>query len=203
MTGVHRPLAELDADLDWIRASPSVTGRLEMIVRRPAVDEREVLERGVLDLDDGLVGDGWRERPSSRRPDRSAHPDAQIAIMNARAIAVIAPDRARWPLAGDQLFVDLDLSADNLPAGTRLRIGLTELEVTSLPHTGCRKFAERFGIDALRFLSTAEGKRLKLRGIYARVVAPGEIRAGATVERIARPVSSVATAEREERPARP
>lgn len=155
-----------------------------MIVRRPVVSEREVLEEGQLDPDQGLVGDTWRTRPSSRTPDRSPHPDMQLNIMNARVIDLLAQERARWPLAGDQLYIDLDLSDANLPPGTRLAIGSAVIEVTAQPHTGCKKFVERFGLDAVNFVNSPLGKSLHLRGVNARVVRPGTIRAGDLVRKL-------------------
>ena len=180
----HLTTAELEAGLAAIRQSPRDGGTLELIVRRPAVDGREVLAEGELDLQQGLVGDTWSERGSSRMPDRSPHPDMQLNIMNARAIALIAQEKTRWPLAGDQLYIDLDLSDANLPAGTRLAIGTAVIEVTAQPHTGCQKFRARFGTDAHKFVNSPVGKELHLRGINARVVQPGTIRAGDTVSKL-------------------
>jgi hypothetical protein len=180
----HRSLAELQAGLGHVRAAPRALGRLEMIVRRPAVDAREELEVGELTCEEGLVGDGWRHRSSSRTPDRSAHPDMQLAIMGARAVELVAGDRARWALAGDQLFLDLDLTAENLPPGTRLELGTALLQVTPQPHTGCAKFLTRYGADSLRLLGSPEGRRLRMRGIYARVVRPGVVRRGDAVRRL-------------------
>lgn len=155
-------------------------------MRRPAAGEREVLQEGQLDVDEGLVGDTWKKRVSSRRPDKSPHPDMQLNVMNARAIGLVAQEKERWPLAGDQLFVDLDLSEANLPAGTRLAMGSAVIEVTSQPHTGCQKFAERFGLDAVKFVNSPVGKELHLRGINARVVQPGTIRAGDIIRKVGR-----------------
>jgi hypothetical protein len=180
----HLTQEELEAGLEEIRRAPRDGGVLELIVRRPAVDEREVMEEGELREVEGLVGDTWSVRGSSRTPDGSAHPDMQLNIMNSRVIALLARDRGRWPLAGDQLFIDLDLSAENLPAGARLALGSAVIEVTAQPHTGCKKFAARFGLDALKFVNSPEGKRLRLRGINARVVQPGVIRVGQLAERI-------------------
>jgi MOSC domain-containing protein YiiM len=182
----HLTTEELDAGLDEIRRSPRDDGTLVLIVRRPQVEEREVLETGELCLRDGLVGDSWKLRGSSRSADGGAHPDMQINIMNARAIAHIAQDEARRPLAGDQLFVDLDLSVLNLPAGTRLAIGEAIVEVTDQPHTGCKKFVARFGLDAMQWVNSEIGKQLRLRGLNARVVQPGTIRTGDIVRKVAK-----------------
>lgn len=171
-------LDELEKGRDAILASPKAEGEVMMIVRRPDVDVREVLDEGQLDLTDGLVGDTWKRRPSSRTSDGSPHPDMQLNVMNARVVDLLAGARDRWPLAGDQLYVDLDLSYENLPPGTQIALGTAVIVVTDQPHTGCKKFAARFGLDALRFISTPEGKRLNLRGINARVIQPGVVRVG-------------------------
>ena len=179
----HLNMEELEEGLDEIRRSPKDNGVLKMIVRRPAVDEREVLEIGELDLEEGLRGDNWKARGSTMTADGSAHPDAQLNVMNSRVIALLAQDRERWQLAGDQLYVDLDLSAENLPPGSRLAIGSALIEVTALPHTGCKKFAERFGADATRFVNSSAGKELKLRGVNAKIVQPGVVRVGDAVRK--------------------
>ena len=155
----HLTMAELEAGLDAIRQSPKDEGVLELIVRRPRSDEREVLQQGELDLVKGLVGDSWKMRSSSRTPDGSAHPEMQLNIMNSRVIALVAQDKDRWQLAGDQLYVEMDLSAENLPAGTRLAIGSAVIEVTPQPHTGCNKFVSRFGLDAMKFVNSPVGQR--------------------------------------------
>ena len=180
----HLSMAELEAGLDEIRRSPSDGGVLELIVRRPREDDREVLEEGELDASDGLVGDNWKSRRSSRTPDGSPHPDMQLNVMNVRAIALLAQSKDRWPLAADQLFVDLDLSEENLPPGTRLCVGEAVIEVTPQPHTGCKKFVSRFGPDAMKFINSPAGRRFHLRGINARVVRPGTIRVGDAVRKI-------------------
>ena len=131
----------------------------------------------------GIVGDNWCTRGSSKTKDGAAHPDMQINIMNARAIALVAQDRDRWALAGDQLYLDLDLSVANLRAGTRLAIGSAILEVTSLPHTGCKKFTERFGLDAMKFVNSDLGRDLRLRGHNSLVVQAGVIRPGDMVSK--------------------
>lgn len=174
----HLSWDELAAGLDEIRKSPRDEGELQLIVRRPDIEQREVLIEGQLDRDVGLVGDTWNRRGSSRTPDESPHPDMQLNIMNARAIALLAQDKDRWQLSGDQLFIDLDLSRENLPAGTRLALGSAVIEVTNQPHTACGKFAARFGPHATKFVNSPEGKQLNLRGINAKVVQPGTIRVG-------------------------
>jgi hypothetical protein len=180
----HLTREALEAGLDEIRRSPRGTGRLEMIVRRPRAGEREVLAEGLLTLEDGLVGDSWKRRAGPRTPDRTGQADTQLNVMNARAIALIAQDRSRWPLAGDQLFVDLDLAGEHLPAWTKLAIGTAVIEVTDEPHTGCAKFVQRFGVEAMKFVNSAIGRRLNLRGVNARVVQAGTIRAGDAVTRL-------------------
>jgi hypothetical protein len=182
----HLTMEELEAGLDEIRQAPTDEGVLRLIVRRPRVDEREVLEEGELHPSEGLVGDSWKFRGSSRTLDGSSHPDMQLNIMNARVIALVAGDKGRWQLAGDQLFIDMDLSAENLPAGTRFSLGSAIVEVSSQPHTGCQKFVSRFGLDAVKFVNSPMGKELHLRGINAKVVQPGMIRVGDVARKIAK-----------------
>ena len=180
----HLTRAELDAGLPAIRVSPADVGTVELIVRRPAMGEREVLEVGDLDPVVGLVGDTWSVRESRRTPDRSPHPDMQLNVMNARVSALLAVDPERRSLAGDQLHVDLDLSTENLPPGTRLALGTAVIEVTDQPHNGCAKFSERFGPEAVRWVNSPEGKALHLRGINARVVQAGTVRAGDRIRKV-------------------
>lgn len=181
---IHPTRAELEAGLDHIRQSPADGGTLAMIVRRPASDRREVLAVAELDLVNGLVGDNWRARGSRSTPDGAANPEMQLNVMNARAIALVARHRDRWPLAGDQLYVDFDLSVSNLPPGTRLAVGTAVIEVTAVPHTGCAKFTQRFGADAMKFVNSPAGRSLNLRGLNAKVVQPGAIHAGDTVRKL-------------------
>lgn len=180
----HLTMAELEAGLDAIRQSPKNESVIAMIVRRPQVDAREVLEEGELDLVEGLVGDSWKVRRSSRTPDGSAHPDMQLNVMNARVIALLAREKDRWPLAGDQLFIDFDVSSENLPPGTRLALGSAVIEVTNQPHTGCKKFEARFGLDALKLVNSPVGRQLQLRGVNAKVAQPGVIRVGDLVKKL-------------------
>lgn len=180
----HLTKEELEAGLHEICRAPRTDGTLEMIVRRPRMGEREVLAEADLDLAVGLVGDNWKSRGSRSMADGSANPEMQLNLMNARVIALLAQTRERWALAGDQLFVDLDLSEDNLPAGTRLAIGSAMIEVTPVPHTGCVKFVQRFGSEAKEFVNSPTGKLLRLRGLNAKVVQPGTIRVGDTVQKL-------------------
>src|SRR5712691_8780172 len=181
----HLNTAELEAGLGEIRRAPKDEGTLELIVRRPQVDEREILDCGELSLELGLVGDSWITRGSSRTPDGSPHPDMQLNIMNSRATALVAEHKDRWQLAGDQLYLDLDLSEENLPAGSRFAIGAAVIEVSPQPHLGCRKFVSRFGLEAMQFVNSPLGRQLRLRGINARVVSAGVIRVGDVVRKIA------------------
>ncbi len=180
----RRTVAELEAGLEEIRRSPDTAGVLALIVRRPAIDAREVLESGELDESLGLVGDTWNVRPSRRTDDGGPHPDMQLNVMNARVAALVAGPVERWPLAGDQLYVDLDLSETNLPPGTRLALGDAVIEVTAQPHTGCAKFSGRFGADALRFVNEPGGRALRLRGMNARVVSGGTVSRGDPVTKL-------------------
>jgi hypothetical protein len=177
------PARDLDQYLDLVLASPRDGAPLELIVARTGPGEREVLVKAVLDAEDGLVGDGWLVRGSRSRPDGSANPAAQLTLMSTRVLAAIEPDRSRWPLAGDQLLLDLDLSETNLPAGTRLTVGDAMLEVTDLPHTGCAQFSARFGADALRWISTPTGRANRMRGMYVRIVTGGTVRVGDIVRK--------------------
>ena len=179
----HLSLAELEAALPTLQ-SPKDAGTLDLIIRRPAVGRRDVLDVAELDLTTGLVGDTWNLRSSSRTGDGSPHPDMQINVMNSRVIALIAGEQSRWGLAGDQLYVDLDISEDNLPPGTRLAIGSAIIEVTAQPHTGCVKFVQRFGVDAMKFVNAPKNRQLHLRGINARVAVPGTIRRGDGIRKI-------------------
>jgi hypothetical protein len=178
--------AELEAGLVDVASSPSGTGTLDLVVRRPAVDVREVLAEGVLDLHEGLVGDSWTQRSSRFTDDGSPHPGRQLTLMNSRFAQLVSGAREAWPLAGDQLFVDLDLGVEALPVGTRLAIGATAvIEITDQAHTGCVKFAERYGKDAHQLVWSPEGTARRLRGAYARVISPGVIRPGDPIRRTA------------------
>lgn len=182
----YRTMAELELGLEHICQSPADEGVLTLIVRRPAEGQREVLAEGMLDLDNGLAGDGWRVRRLKRTAEADpAFRDNQVTLMNTRVIDLLAQSKVRWPLAGDQLYVDLDLSVANLPPGARLAIGAAVVEVSALPHTGCQQFKARFGLEALKFVnSEAAGRPLRLRGLNARVVQPGMVHAGDAVRKV-------------------
>jgi len=181
---LHLSLAELEADVPTIALSPADRGVLRGIVIRPVTDQRTSLARCELSPELGVHGDNWALGCWKSLPDGRPHPDVQVAIMNARAIALIAQDADRWPLAGDNLFADLDLSSENLPVGQRLAIGTAKLEITAEPHNGCRKFAARFGVDAHKFVNSDVGKRLHLRGIYARIVQRGFVSVGDVIQKL-------------------
>jgi hypothetical protein len=179
----HPTAAALADGLDDIRRSPRDHGRVDLIVRRPAVNAREVLTEARLERAQGLVGDTWPVRPSGMTGDRSPHPDLQLTLMNGRVAALVAGGQERRPLAGDQLYVDLDLSEANLPPGTRLELGSAVIEISDKPHRGCAKFADRFGREALRFVNSPVGRELRLRGVNARVVVSGTVRVGDAIRK--------------------
>ena len=175
---------DLDAALPLVTSAPRDVGRVELLVRRPAEDQREVVDIIGLTPETGMDGDTWATRPSSRTPDKAAHPDMQLTLMNARFVSVVAGPRERWPLAGDQVYVEFDLSHEHLPAGTRLALGDAVIEITDQPHTGCAKFTQRFGLDAMRFVNSELGLANRLRGANAKVVAPGVVRVGDAITRL-------------------
>jgi hypothetical protein len=180
----HTSMSELLAHLDDVHQSPRDGGRVDMIVVRPISGERRVLEVGELSEKGGLHGDRWADGCWKSLPDGSPDPSAQITIMNSRLAQLVANDLTRWPLAGDQLYADLDLSYENLPVGQRLVVGTAVLEITEELHKGCAKFRARFGDDALKFISNEEGRRLNLRGIYAKVVQAGVVKMGDEIRKI-------------------
>ncbi|HEY6058361.1 MAG TPA: hypothetical protein VIV06_10025 [Candidatus Limnocylindrales bacterium] len=175
---------DFDSFLPVIDRAPRDVGRLELIVRRPSVDAREVVGEGRVDPALGLIGDGWATRGSRHTPDGSADPATQLTLISVRVLTAIEPDRSRWPLAGDQLYVDFDLSADRLAAGSRLAIGEAIVEVSDVPHTGCAKFGARFGSDALRWINSPTGRSYRMRGLNARIVVAGSVRVGDAIRRL-------------------
>lgn len=177
-------LEQLKTQLNHIQASPKESGRVLLIVRRPTTEEREVIAQGRLIPASGLEGDNWRERGSTAMTDGSANPEAEITLMNSRVIQALTQDETRWALAGDQFFVDFDLSEENIPAGSRLAMGSAILEVSPLPHNGCKKFSARFGVDALKFISMAENKPLRMRGINAKIIQAGDVKQGDPIRKM-------------------
>lgn len=180
----HVPVAERAPDRDFspflahLEASPKDHGRLEGLVIRPTRETRQVVDEARVDVERGVVGDNWLARGSSSSPDGAARLDSQVTLINTRMLAAIEPDESRWPLAGDQLYVDLDLSLENLPIGARLTVGDVILEVSPEPHTGCAKFSARFGSDALKWTNSPRGRELRMRGMNATVIRGGVIRVG-------------------------
>jgi MOSC domain-containing protein YiiM len=178
---MHRTTADLEALLDDILAAPKDSGPIEMIVRRPGENEREVVRSGELTTDGGLLGDNWIDRV-----DESGDPyfPAQLTLMNARVAEAVAATRERWPLAGDQIYVDMDISHENLPAGSRIRVGDAVVEISGVPHTGCAKFSGRFGKEALRFVNVGPGRDNRFRGVNAFVVEGGSFAVGDKVTKL-------------------
>lgn len=179
-----RTLPHMETYLDVIREAPGDEGSVALIVARPDTNERELLEQCELHLEHGLVGDNWKNRGDKHTADGKADPGRQLTLMGVRAIDAIADSEDKWPLAGDQFFVDFDLSVENLPPGAHLGLGEAVVEVTDLPHLGCRKFADRFGKDATKFVNSDAGKALNLRGINAKVVKPGRVAKGDKVRKL-------------------
>ena len=177
----HLTTPELRDGLSEILRSPKDNGTLQGIVIRPSHGARCELTSCDISLEGGVHGDHWAKGCWKSTEDGRPHPDVQICIMNARCIALIAQDRANWAPAGDNLFIDMDLSPDNLPPGQQLVIGTAVIEITDTPHNGCASFIERYGRDACVFVNTGDGKRHRLRGIYARVVQDGQVSVGDTV----------------------
>ena len=174
----HATTVQLEASLDHLNEAPRDAGTIEMIVRRPNDDLRETLDSAEVTVDGGLDGDNWKDRGDT------PNYEAQITIMSSRYADLIATSRERWPLAGDQIYVDLDLSVTNLPPGTRLAVGEAVVEVSATPHTGCAKFKERFGRDALRFANSEMGREMRLRGVNTRVIESGRVATGDTIKKV-------------------
>lgn len=184
---MHRSIDDLTEGLEYLLDSPAAAGVVEMIAARPAEDQRELLTTAKLDTEIGLVGDSWKARGAGHTEDGSADRKAQLTLMNSRVIDLVAGERHRWALAGDQLYVDLDLSQQNLPPGSRLQIGDAVIEISDKAHTGCKKFASRFGAEALRFVNTGVGRDARFRGVNAFVVKSGEIGVGDSVLKLTEP----------------
>jgi hypothetical protein len=180
----HLSRLALEAGLDHIRRSPRDEGTVELIACRPDNFRRQVLEEAVLDCAEGLIGDNWRVRGSRHTPDGSPLLAQQVTVTNCRVTSLVAVERERWALCGDQFYVDLDLSQENLPAGTRLAIGSAVIEVSAKPHVGCWKYDARFGRDAMRFVNSKAGRAQRLRGFCASIVVGGTVRTGDIVRKV-------------------
>lgn len=180
----HIGLLEIEKRKDWLLAAPSDSGRVEMLVVRPAVNQRESLPRVMFSMQQGVVGDNWQAACWKKLADGRSDPEVQVAIMNARMIELLTDDKSQWPLAGDQLFVDFDLSVANLSVGDRLQVGAAILEITAEPHRGCGKFKRRFGEDALAYVNSTMGDAQRLRGVYARIVSTGEVAVGDCIRKV-------------------
>lgn len=177
-------IEQLRAGLSEVEASPHDNGTVEALVIRPGENLRTIVNSVTVCSEQGVHGDSWSKGCWKKLPDGSPHPDVQVAIMNSRMIDLAAGSQELWSAAGDNLFVDMDLSKENLPSGQKLTIGQTLLEITSEPHLGCKKFALRFGIDAVRFVNSPRGRELRLRGVYARVLRAGEIKVGDRMNKV-------------------
>ena len=174
----HLPLAELEARLRALPGAPKDSGRLALIVCRRDDGVRETPERVHLTAEEGVPGDSWGRRAPRK-------PEAQLAVMR-RDVAELIANGQPLTVFGDNLFVDLDISAANLPPGARLRVGGAIVEVTPLPHDGCGKFKGRFGPDALQFVNAKPTRDQNLRGIYWKVIESGEAAVGAPIQVLAR-----------------
>ena len=180
----HLTETEILDGLVEVRKSPPNDGLLEAIVIRPASEKRLSLQRCRLSPEGGTEGDAWARGCWLKLPDGSPHPDVQICIMNSRMINLLAGEKQRWELAGDNLFIDLDLSRENLQAGQLLRIGECVMEITEQSHNGCAKFSQRFGPSALKVVNSPTGKELRLRGIYAKVINAGDVSVGDRITKL-------------------
>lgn len=184
MTLDHVSMSLLESGLDDIRNAPKDDGVVRLIVCRPKIETRKILDVVELDKEIGMMGDNWSDRGSSSTPDNSSDIEAQLTIMNSRVISLMTGSDEQWELAGDQLYIDMDISRNNLAPGTQIKIGSAVIEVSKKPHTGCKKFSNRFGVDALKFVSTPLGKELCLRGINTRIVESGIVKTGDVVKKI-------------------
>ncbi len=180
----YKKLNDLQLGLDKIISSPKQIGTVKMIVSRPKIGIRKIQEMAELDKDLGLIGDNWHDRDSSNMQDKSADIETQLTIMNSCVIALITQNCDQWPLAGDQLYIEMDISKNNLPPGSLLKLGNALLKISKKPHTGCKKFSERFGLDALKFVSSRQGRELSLRGINTSIIKSGMVQTGDKVMKV-------------------
>lgn len=184
MQATHLTMEELESGLATLGASPDDGGVIELIVSRPRIGERLVLDHAEITTEVGLVGDTWTQRGSRHMPNNEPHPGCQLTLMNSRIVNLIAGEKDRWQWAGDQLYVDFDLSETNCPPGTRLALGSVIVEVSDVPHTGCAKFTERFGHAAIQWVNSREGRAARRRGMNTRVIQSGTIRLGDSIRKL-------------------
>lgn len=180
----HKTMEELKAGLPEILKSPQDNGEVKAVVVRPGSCERNMVPSCDVSLEGGVLGDHWAKGCWKTTDDGEPHPDVQICIMNSRCIELIAGDQSNWAPAGDNLFVDMDLSPENLPPGQRVAVGSAIIEITDTPHKGCQKFIDRYGRDACVFVNLGDGDKYKLRGIYARTFEAGTISVGDTFRKL-------------------
>ena len=174
-----RTFDELEALWSAAPPPPRERGSVRLLCVRRAPSEHETPESVEVTVSEGLVGDRW-SRATAHDPD----PDSQVTLMMAGVAELVAAAEQPLHEAGDNILVDYDISVDNLPVGSRLRIGEAVLEVSATPHTGCSKFSGRFGQDALRWVNWRYWRERRLRGVNCRVVSGGTVRLGDAVERI-------------------
>lgn len=175
----HVPADELSRRFAELTPPPRDAGSVRLLVRRGwHQGRREEPASVMLSASEGMPGDSW-----SRSEGRT--PDSQLTAMEVGVAEMIANGQP-WSLFGDQLYLDLDLSAENLPVGSAVAVGEAVLEVTPKPHKGCAKYQARFGADALRLISRPDLRPRHLRGIYLRVVTDGLVRVGDAVEVVRR-----------------
>lgn len=179
----HVTAQEIERRMSWVLDSPRDNGVVQLIVVRPQTDQRTVIDRAHFSPETGVAGDNWQHDCWKKLSDGHSDPDVQVAIMNARMIEVLASDPAHWPLAGDQLFVDFDLSTSNLSPGDQLKVGGAILEITAEPHRGCRKFKQRFGDHALHCVNSTQGDSHRLRGVYAKIIVAGNVETGDVISK--------------------
>jgi hypothetical protein len=177
----HVTFDKLQEGLAEISQAPKNHGNIELLVIRPVQYERKVVNEITMHPITGCEGDIWHSKKTSSTPDGKPNPERQVTLINSRVLALLEGAKDTWPKAGDQVYVDMDLSKENLPAGTDLSLGSAIIRVSAQPHNGCKKFAERYGIDATRFVNSSLGKAKSLRGINCYIVKEGIVKMGDTV----------------------
>ncbi|MEM7334639.1 MAG: MOSC domain-containing protein [Chloroflexota bacterium] len=177
-------MTQLNEGIPVILESPKNNGRIDLITIRPATNERVLKDEVEISIENGVEGDNWKTRGSNSMPDKSSNPEAKITIMNSRVIKHITQSDSGWEWAGDQFFVEMDLSEENLPAGQQLQLGTAVLEVSAVPHTGCAKFVARFGKDAHKFVNNQYGRSQRFRGVNLKVIKGGTVKVGDTAQKI-------------------